>query len=178
MKSSVEERNIIRISFLFWRYYVSKLRASSLHKTRIRSGVSIDIRGQALYRRAANGTPSDEFFHFALISNSHRHLRCSLQFNRDGNWGHDRCAIDGTDDGDYLRCRDGIFVTRPTRFRAHRSRDLCGDYLLLPVVIDRTKFYHLIYKQWRDYLAHQPRTLRASDCIGGRCRWSFHHIPF
>ena len=152
-------------------------RASSLHKTRIRSSVSIDIRGQALHRRAANSASPGDFFHLALISNRHRQLRGSLQFNSDSDWRHDRCAINGADDGDYLRCCDGIFTTRPACFRAYCSRDHCGDSLLLPVVVDRTELYHLIYKQWRDHLAHQPRTLCAPHRVGGGRGWRLYYLP-
>ena len=80
---------------------------------------------------------SREFFHAAFVSDRHRHLRGALQLNCDGHWRHDRGAIDGTNRGDNLRCRDGVFATHPTRIGAHRSRNHCSDSLLLPVVMDR-----------------------------------------
>ena len=32
-------------------------------------------------------------------------------------------------------------------------------------------------KRWRDYLAHQPRTLSTSHRVGGGRGWGLHHIP-
>ena len=81
---------------------------------------------------------SREFFHIAFISNCHRHLRGSLQCRSDGDWRHDRCAIDRTDHRNDLRCCNGIFATRSTRFRAHCSRDHCSDSLLLSFGVDCT----------------------------------------
>ena len=155
----------------------SQLRTCSLHETRIRPGVSAGIRGQALSRGAANGAPPDEFFRLALVCDRHRHLWGALQFHRDGHWGHARCAIDGADDGNDRRSRDGLLAARLRAFALAVAGTVCRDSLLLPVVVGRTGRDDLIYGAMPRYLAYTPRTLRAAHGIGGGRGRRLHYLP-
>src|SRR4051812_9913210 len=104
-----------------WRRYVSQLSANWIHRARIRPGLSGDVRGQALYRWAANGTPADELFRVALVGDRHRDLWGALELLGDGDWRHDRRATHGTNDGDHRRGRHGFLATRCARVRAYRG---------------------------------------------------------